>query len=123
MRRDLHVGSGISRHLHRLFASSPMINSPALPITFSLLYIHTCEASFQFAHNDDPDLRTEIYLREDRATGVRRLDLSLLSQTDFSDDTLLILKDSYVFRTLYKAVELYVFQEIFITLRACIYDP
>lgn len=48
VRRDLHVGSGISRHLHRLFASSPVINSPALPITFSLLYIHTCAASFQF---------------------------------------------------------------------------
>lgn len=39
MRRDLHVGSGISRHLHRLFASSPVINSPAVAVTLSPSYI------------------------------------------------------------------------------------
>lgn len=37
------------------------------------------------SHNYDPDLRTEIYLREDRV-GVRAADLLLLLQTDSTDD-------------------------------------
>jgi len=49
VRRDLHVGSGISRHLHRLFASSPVINSPGVVVTLSPSYIRPIYAvSFQF---------------------------------------------------------------------------
>lgn len=66
VRRDLHVGSGISRHLHRLFASSPVINSPAVAVTLSSSYIHTYTPHLFNSRNYDLNLRTEIYLREDR---------------------------------------------------------
>lgn len=84
VRRDLHVGSGISRHLHRLFASSLMINNPAFAVTFSSPYICTCTQHLFNSHNCDLNLHAQIYLREDRATGACA-DLSLLSEINYSD--------------------------------------
>lgn len=121
VRHDLHVGSGISRHLHRLFASSPVINSPALPITFSPLYIHTCAASFQFTQLWSRFTYSDLSSR--RYSHWRTpVDLLLLLQTDSSDDIASIEHPPLPLPWGYSTV-CFSSIKIFITLRAYIYDP